>query len=405
MSLKSIILGLLGISIAIAGWIALQESDYGSGPRASHDEISGEAREMVFVANALDGSVTVIDLASQSVVATIDVAPDGKRVGPLRDLLQSVAQPIVESRAGLNFAQDTDISRDGTVMFVSRGYLGDVVALSLENGEALWRTPVAGIRADHMAISPDGRRLAVAATIMGGDVVQLIDTANGEVIREVQTGTWPHDVTFSADGSRLFIASLGDMQTDLSTRDADPRAYLVTVASLTDETVDPREYRFEAGVRPFQLSPDETMLFAQLSNTHAIVAHDLAVDMQRARIDLPIADGVTVDDWDFEAPHHGLAITPDGSLLCVAGRASDYAALVSTEGLTLQRTIAVGNAPSWSAIDTAGEFCVLANTRSDDVSIVSLVSGEEIVRIAAGDGPKHVTIAAVAPEIWRSWID
>ena len=66
------------------------------------------------------------------------------------------------------------------------------------------------------------------------------------------------------------------------------------------------------------------------------------------RLDLPVKPGLTPADFDFEAPHHGLAITDDGRTLCLAGRASDYAALVRAPELTLIATIPVGDAPGWA---------------------------------------------------------
>ena len=59
-----------------------------------------------------------------------------------------------------------------------------------------------------------------------------------------------------------------------------------------------------------------------------MVAYDVASRELIRRLDLPAEPGVTSLDWDFEAPHHGLALTDDGETLCLAGRASDYAALV-----------------------------------------------------------------------------
>ena len=88
-------------------------------------------------------------------------------------------------------------------------------------------------------------------------------------------------------------------------------------------------------------------------------------------------------------------MTADETTLCLAGRASDYAALVATADLSLIKTIPTGDAPSWSAIDSEDRHCVVANTRSDDVSIIDLATQEEAARLPAGRGPKHVTIGQV----------
>jgi DNA-binding beta-propeller fold protein YncE len=114
---------------------------------------------------------------------------------------------------------------------------------------------------------------------------------------------------------------------------------------------------------------------------------------------LPIKSGVTVADWDFEAPHHGLAITDDGKTLCLAGRASDYAALVNTQDLSLVATIPTGDAPGWSEVAESGSLCLVANTRSDDLSIISIPKRSEILRLPLGDGPKHITVASVPSSV------
>jgi hypothetical protein len=137
----------------------------------------------------------------------------------------------------------------------------------------------------------------------------------------------------------------------------------------------------------------------QLSNAHAVVAYDLAARKVTRRLELPVKPGVTVADWDFEAPHHGLALTEDGKTLCLAGRASDYAALVQVPELTLVATIPVGDAPGWSETADQGRVCLVANTRSDDLSIISIPERAEIRRLPMGDGPKHITVARLPASV------
>lgn len=376
---------------AIRMW---QEQSFGTGPADSTSPLTSESLEVAFVANAVGGTVSLVDLRTRRVIDEIDVTPDGKTVGLLRDPVQYFAQPMVEARGGKNYAQDTDLSRDGRVLFVSRGFLADVVAIDLKNKDILWRIPIAGLRSDHMDITPDGKKLFVSAVIRGGDIVEVLDTATGEKLGQFQAGDWPHDVHVSKDGKRAYAASLGDMETGVGDRNPDGNAYRITEVDA-DSLAIVREYRFDAGIRPFQIAEKQGRLFAQLSNTHAIVARDLAEDKPVGRIDLPIKEGVTEDDWDFEAPHHGLALSPDEKDLCVAGRASDYAAFVDAENLSLKAVVNVGNAPSWSVFSQDGSLCLVANTRSDDVSFVSLEGKSEVARVAVGRGPKHITIGRI----------
>lgn len=342
------------------------------------------AREIAFVANAEGGTVSLVDVAARKVLAEIDVNPEKRKV---------------ERPGAANYAQDTDVSPNGRFLFVSRGYLGDVAAFEIATGRMLWRRPLDTIRADHMTITPDGRSLFVSA--LTDHRAYRIDTGTGEITGQVVTGVYPHDNQVSKDGRRLYNSSIGDMSLPVAKRDnvqsPDDRsgyAYQLTVADA--ETLRVRErIRFEKGIRPWALAPDETGLYAQLSGEHGVVAYDFAKKAITRRLELPVAAGVTEKDWDFEAPHHGLALTADGRTLCLAGRASDYAALVRAPELTLIGTVKVGDAPGWAELADRDRVCLLANTRSDDLSIVSLRERKEVARLKLGDGPKHITVAGV----------
>ena len=117
------------------------------------------------------------------------------------------------------------------------------------------------------------------------------------------------------------------------------------------------------------------------------------------RLELPVKPGVTVADWDFEAPHHGLALTDDGRTLCLAGRASDYAALVDARDLSLIATIPVGDGPGWAEVTHDGSVCLVTNTRAHDLSIISIASRSEVARVPMGKGPKHITMARLPPDV------
>ena len=404
-----IFVALLLVAILLALLIFSPRPPYGEGPRVSSGSALGSLREVALVSNSVEGSVSVIDLAEERVLHTLNIAPDGLRVGFWRDPLQWAGQSILERRAGRNYAQDTDLSRDGSVLFVSRGYLGDVIAMDIASGKILWRRAVAGLRADHMALSHDGERLYVSTLIGSGDRVQVLSSASGEVLGEFRAGRWPHDVWVSPDDERVYVASLGDMLANLDERGAQENAYTITVAETGSLSVVER-YGFGAGVRPFEPLHNERSLFAQLSNSHDVIRFDTESGNVAQALALPVDDGVTQADWDFEAPHHGLAMTPDETMLCIAGRASDYAAIVSSgvqpdgtssEPMSLLAVVETGDAPSWSAVSADGENCVLPNTRSDDVSLVNLETRTESARIPVGRGPKHVTIGFIDGTLFR----
>jgi hypothetical protein len=342
-----------------------------------------ESIEVAFVANAEGAAVALVDVAARSLIGTIDVNPARvKSAGP----------------GSPNYAQDSDLSPDGRTLYVSRGYVGDVAAFDVATGRLLWSRPLNTMRADHMTLTRDGRELFVSALV--NNRVYRIATASGEITGHFASGVFPHDVKVSGDGRRIFNTSLGPIASFpvpagtaplLETASAPIQLTIVDAGTLEVR----ERYPLDTAIRPWQFNRDETGLYAQLSHQHAVVFYDLAVRKITRRLDLPIKTGVTVKDWDFDAPHHGLALTDDGTTLCLAGRASDYAALVRTTDLRLMGTVPVGDAPGWAETAEDGRVCLIANTRSDDLSFVSISARAELLRLPVGNGPKHITVADV----------
>jgi DNA-binding beta-propeller fold protein YncE len=341
-------------------------------------------REVAFVANAEDATVTLVDIAARRAFATIDVNPE-------RASVQRTGTP--------NFAQDTDVSPDGRVLYVSRGYLGDVVAFEVATGRVLWRRPLNTARADHMTLSPDGRSLFVSA--MPDNLVYRLAASSGEITGRMSTGVYPHDNKLTKDGRTLVNTSLGPIGGS-TLAPTDPaaekplHARQITIADAGSLAVRERIEVADA-FRPWAFWPDQKGIYGQLSNHHAVVSYDLAQRRIVRRLELPKAAGVTPADFDFEAPHHGLALTEDGRTLCLAGRASDYVALVRAPELELIATIKVADAPGWAEVTEDGETCLVPTTRSNELSIISIPRRAEVARLSMGKGPKHVTVARMSP--------
>jgi DNA-binding beta-propeller fold protein YncE len=374
-SLRAVILGMTA-ALVVPGCAAEQSSAQQSA-----------SVEIAFVANAAAATVVLLDVATRAVVDTIDVNPDRvKASGP----------------GAPNYAQDTDISPDGRTMYVSRGYMGDVAAFDIASGRMLWHTSLNTGRADHMAITKDGRYLFVSAML--DNRVVRVATSDGALNGYIVGGVYPHDNKISSDGTLLYNTSIGALKAMPRAADAPPLTeapgapFQITIADVNTFAIRER-ITTENAIRPWEFAPGEQGMYVQLANEHAVAFYDLTTNRVTKRLELPLKEGITAADTDFDAPHHGLAITPDGATLCLAGRSSDYAALVSTQDFKLLATIPVGDAPGWAEIADSGRVCMTTNGRSDDLSIISIADRKEIVRMPIGDGPKHITIAAVPASV------
>lgn len=62
-------------------------------------------------------------------------------------------------------------------------------------------------------------------------------------------------------------------------------------------------------------------------------------------------------------------------------------------------TIPVGDAPGWAEAAEGGRTCLIANTRGNDLSVISIAGRSEIARLPVGKGPKHITVARVPASV------
>ena len=241
------------------------------------------------------------------------------------------------------FVDDMYSTNDGRLLIVSRPSLADVVGIDIASGEIVWRFVVDGQRSDHMAISPDGKQVAVSAST--GNVVHILDTATGEETGRFESGDSPHENNYSADGERIYHASIGLVYTPADDPAADTskgERYFQIVDARTNEIIerlDMGQKLAEAGhpgmssaVRPMAISPNERYVYFQVSFFHGFVEYDFKSDRVRRVANLPIADHVQDlphEQYLLDSAHHGISMSGDGKRLCVAGTMSDYAAIVS----------------------------------------------------------------------------
>jgi DNA-binding beta-propeller fold protein YncE len=173
---------------------------------------AGELRDVVLVGNSAAGTVTFLDGHTFATLGTFNVVPGlAARLAEINaDPVTAIAYAAVKHQEGGDrFADDIYLSPDGSRLYVSRGNLDDVAAFDIASKTMLWRTAVAGFKADHGALSPDGTKLIVSATT--ATEVQVLDTSNGNVITTVATGTYTHANDYSPDGTVLYNSSIGDV--------------------------------------------------------------------------------------------------------------------------------------------------------------------------------------------------
>jgi DNA-binding beta-propeller fold protein YncE len=376
----------------------------GAGVSKTRSRSSAGSHVVLAVANSYDGTVDLIDARTfRRLGRPLNVIPDGTTP---RDPQQAAAYPLILARQGeVNYTQEADFSPDGKTLYVSRGYLGDVAAFSVATHKLLWRLEVPGLRADHLAVSPNGQRLFVSA--LPGTKVYAINTHSHRYSGSYEAGTFPHVLEFSPDGHFIYSGSLGDQ---LAPYGQDHGIHQITVADARTLKV-ARTYRFAAGVRPFAFASAKRLV-VQLSYFSGFEVLNLATGQTRA-VKLPLlGPGKTLarQNYPNAAADHGIAVS--GNTVCAAGTISNYVATVSLRG-RIKRIVPVGQAPAEALTSPDREFCFVTSrgptgmhvahvTNGDDVSVISYRTGKLVRRINVGRHPQAETLAVIPDATLRA---
>lgn len=395
---------------ALASALIAAAAAGGSAPAATRADRADDLtaiRDMLLVGNNWDGTVDVIDPETLERVGRFESAPDFEQVVSQMSPEQQAARQVNNEFAAEGHDQLVDDiwgSPDGSTVYVSRPSLGDVVAIDVTTGKVVWRTPVSLYRSDHMALSPDGHELLVSATV--AKVVHVIDTSTGAIIDEFPTGDFPHENEYSEDGSLIFNGSIGRVITpDNQILDPAKGDRWFTIADARTHDVI-KVIEFDRGVRPFVVMPDNRTMYVQLSFFHGFVEYDLQEERVIRTVELPLseeAQQMEPSDYPLDSAHHGLAMNEDYTKICDAGTVSDYVAILERDDLSVDRIIPVGDMPYWATSSSDGKYCFVANSNSDDVSVISYDQAKEVARIPVGDHPQRMRMAPlVVPRLQLS---
>ncbi len=374
-------------------------------------------RDVLVVGNNWDGTADVVDPHTFERLTRLNIVPDlaARRAEILADPVATgffLGVNLLIGEGHDQLVDDAFTSHDGRTLYVSRPSLADVVAIDLATRAIAWRTKVAGVRADHMAISPDGTRLLVSAST--ARKVQVLDTATGAVVGEFPSGDQPHESNFSADGTRIFHASIGTVYTPL-----DAPALDAGKGERLFEIVDARTLQvlgridvgtalaaagfpgYSSAVRPMALAPDERTAYFQLSFLHGFVEFDLEHGRPLRVAQLPVgprAQGLPREAYPLDSAHHGIAMNPQGTKLCVAGTVSDYAAIVARDDFS-SKLLDVGRRPYWATNSGDGRYCFVSASGDDRVAVISYAEERVVATIAVGDHPQRMRMGVMRSEL------
>ncbi|MFJ4535631.1 YncE family protein [Streptomyces tibetensis] len=404
---------------SVAAALALTVTAPATAATAAVPGSSAALREVLFVGNNWDGTADVIRSSGDfAKIGRINVIPDkDERMAAINaDPIKWIYFMAIRNSVGEGhdqFVDDMYSTPDGTSVVVSRPSFADVVSIDLSSGKLNWRFPVSGYRSDHMAVSSDGKRVAVSAST--SNTVHVLDIVSGRELGKFGTGDKPHENIFTQDGKYIYNMAIGDVntQTDAPWLDWTKGDRRITVVDATTykqvKVIDMRPQLDALGlkdhsdaVRPAVFSPDESKLYFQVSFFNGFFEYDIATDKITRTKTLPKNPATSDDRTTFvnDSRHHGISMSPDGRKLCVAGTMDDYATVV--DRATLQEgPLVTASKPYWATVSGDGKSCVVSESGTDQVTAIDFASGKKVVSVPVGDHPQRVRLGRVQAD-WTS---
>ena len=313
---------------------------FGSDGGLTSDSFAG----VMYVQNSNSSSISVIDLATNSILLNITLDEMLQNIKLSEDQLTLYIM-TTDGGSGSIFMFNTtsnelikeipteasvqDVANFNGTLYVS-DLIGGKVQVMNTNGTLIVEIDV-GARPQFMEVRPDGQVLYVTRS---GGPISVVDLEQNVMIKEIDSGSMPHRLYFTSDGSKLFV---------------------VNAESDTLSVIN--------------------------SHRHEIMK------------DIPVGDN----------PQY-VALNPDETLAYVTNMDSDTISLVDTQTFEIVDEIPVGNGPYGIAFSAdGGDLFYVSNTRGNDVSIINTPSSNISDTIyAGGAGPNQIVARKPDIEIVRS---
>jgi len=306
----------------------------------------------VIATDEIGGVLTVIDVNSAKVIATIQIGKRPRGLVVSRDgstlYVALSGTPIGGPGVDEDKLPPADKKADG-IGIVS---LRDLKLLRVIHG---------GSDPEQVAVSLDGRKLFVANEDVGE--VTAIDPEDGRVLATVKVGGEPEGVNLRPDGRVIYVTSEED--NTVTAIDVE------TLKSVATISVGPRP-------RSTAFLPDSSRAYVPAENAGTITVIDAQKHRVLQTIKLP---------GDKTVRPMGTAVSADGQHLFATTGRGKHLVVVDTKTNQQIAAIEAGERPWGVAVSPDGKTVFTANGPSKDVSIIDVATGTVKTRVPAGERP------------------
>ena len=308
----------------------------------------------VFVVNLDSGSVSAIDTASKTKLAELVIGRDPRML---------------------------TIGPDGQRLYVTSQASATLTILETQPFSVLAKLRV-GPEPYGVVADPNGHLVYVAAS--GADRIDVVDPHLTQVVATIPVHPRPKGLALSTDGTRLYVTHF--LSGTVSVIDLTSRSVRTVVTTGPESNMAQRIVLHPTNNRAYL-----PHIRSNVSNPHplfdttlfpVVSVLDLATDQHllTERLELSVVDRPVNLPFD-------LAFSSDGQRMHIVYLGSGDMSVIDLENRQVLAHIEVGDGPRGLVLTPDDRTAYVANSLSDDVSVVDLGTFEEVKRIPVTTSP------------------
>jgi YVTN family beta-propeller protein/autotransporter-associated beta strand protein len=278
---------------------------------------------LAYITNFFSSTVSVINTATNTVVATIPVG---------------------------SFPLLVAVSPDGTRVYVANPG-SDTVSVINTATNTVFATIPAGNQPVGVGVTPDGARVYV--TNRNVNTVSVINTATNTVFATIPVGDNPTGVTVTPDGTRAYVTNAGSDNVSV-------------INTATNTVVATIPLGFLATPQIVAVTPDGTRAYVTNAFTNTVSVINTATNTVVATI--PVGTQPT-----------GVIVTPDGTRAYVTNAGSDNVSVINTATNAVVATLPAGLSPQVLGVCSNGNALLAAG-----LTFTARTSGALACTLASG---------------------
>lgn len=318
-------------------------------------------------------------------------------------IIDAATNKVVGEIKGIEAPHGITVAPDGSRIYVSEEAGDTLVVLDGKTLQELKRIHLSGTP-NLVDITPDGKQVYVAITLSWNDVssfpeikaapsggVDMIDTTSLQNVKTIPIKGGIHDLNVTPDGKYVVAGSA---------RGAKPPARMLSVIDTRTNDV-AWTASISPGPSPMAISMKSDgstdKIFAQDGTTNSFFVVDFATHVVTNNIKLPDIASAQQNPFAPPSPSHGMIVTSDQKTLLVNSRLNTTLYSYSLPELKLVGSAALnGKGAEWLTITPDNKTAYVANSHTNNVSVVDIASMKEVALVPVGFAPAR-NVAWVAP--------